>query len=169
MQFLLDANVLIDAARDYYPFEMVPEFWAWLAYNGSIGNVKVPLEMYEEVCDGNDRLAEWLRDPVVKAALLLDEEVEPGMVSHAAAEGYARDLTDAEVIAVGRDPFLIAYALVDRDGRCVVTTEAARPSAKRQNRRVPDVCKGFGVECCNTFEMTRRLGFSTSWRTPTVS
>lgn len=166
MQFLLDANVLIDAARDYYPFDMVPEFWAWLAYNGSIGNAKVPLEMYEEVCDGNDRLAKWLRKPAVKAALLLDEEVDPDMVSYAASEGYARDLTDAEVIVVGRDPFLIAYALVDRTARCIVTTEASRPSAKRQNRRVPDVCNGFGIAHCNTFELTRRLGFSTSWKAP---
>lgn len=166
MQFLLDANVLIDAARDYYPFEMVPEFWAWLAHNGALGSVKIPLEMYEEVCDGNDRLAEWLREPAVKSALLLAEEVQPDIVSHAVAEGYAHDLTDAEVIVVGRDPFLIAYALVDRDARCIVTTETSRPSAKRQNRRVPDVCAGFGVACCNTFEMTRRLGFSTSWKVP---
>ena len=86
MQFLLDANVLIDAARDYYPFEMVPEFWAWLAHNGAVGNVKIPLEMYEEVCDGNDRLAERLREPAVKSALLLAEEIQPDIVSYAAAE-----------------------------------------------------------------------------------
>ena len=50
--------------------------------------------MYEEVCDGNDRLAEWLREPAVKSALLLAEEVQPDIVSHVVAEGYARDLTD---------------------------------------------------------------------------
>lgn len=71
MRFLLDANVLIDAARDYYPLEMVPEFWEWLAHNGSVGKIKMPLEVYEEVCVGNDRLAEWLRHPSIKAALLL--------------------------------------------------------------------------------------------------
>jgi hypothetical protein len=166
MQYLLDANVLIDAARDYYPFEMVPEFWAWLAYQGSVGNVKVPREMYEEVCEGKDPLAQWLREPATITALLLDEEVEPRLVAQAVAEGYAPDLTDSEVITVGRDPFLVAYAIAAGGQRCVVTTESSRPSAKRQNRRVPDVCSGFGVSCCNTFELTRRLGFSTSWKAP---
>ena len=28
--YLLDANVLIDANRDYYPIHRVPEFWDWL-------------------------------------------------------------------------------------------------------------------------------------------
>jgi Domain of unknown function (DUF4411) len=168
MQYLLDANVLIDAARDYYPFDMVPEFWDWLAYNGSIGNVKMPLEIYEEVCDGNDRLAEWLRDPLVKAAIVLAEDVQLATVSRVVSDGYAADLTDAEIIAMGRDPFLIAYALADRGARCVVTTETSRPSRQRHNRHVPDVCNGFGLACCNTFGMTRLLGFSTAWKRPTV-
>ena len=30
MLYLLDANVLIDANRDYYQIERVPEFWEWL-------------------------------------------------------------------------------------------------------------------------------------------
>ncbi|MCY4508918.1 MAG: DUF4411 family protein [Acidobacteria bacterium] len=30
MLYLLDANVLIDAHRDYYPLGRVPEFWDWL-------------------------------------------------------------------------------------------------------------------------------------------
>ena len=42
MRFLLDANVLIDANRDYYPIERIPEFWDWLAYQGRQGNVKIP-------------------------------------------------------------------------------------------------------------------------------
>ena len=51
MLFLLDANVLIDAARDYYPFDMVPEFWDWLAHHGANGNIKIAIENYEEVCE----------------------------------------------------------------------------------------------------------------------
>ncbi len=30
MLYLLDANVLIDADRDYYPIDRVPEFWDWI-------------------------------------------------------------------------------------------------------------------------------------------
>ena len=49
MLYLLDANVLIDANRDYYPIERVPEFWDWLIEKGELGHVKVPVEIYEEI------------------------------------------------------------------------------------------------------------------------
>ena len=54
MLYLLDANALIDANRDYYPIDRVPEFWDWLVAKGERGQVKIPLEIYEEVTDGND-------------------------------------------------------------------------------------------------------------------
>ena len=37
MIYLLDANTLIDAKRDYFQFERVPEFWEWIAHKGSEG------------------------------------------------------------------------------------------------------------------------------------
>ncbi|MDB4913553.1 MAG: DNA-binding protein [Gemmatimonadetes bacterium] len=166
MLYLLDANVLIDAGRDYYPLEMVPEFWDWLEYHGTIGAIKLPLEIYEEVCDGNDPLAEWLRRPHVKGAVVLAEEVDAAIVARVVAEGYAPDLTDDEVIKIGRDPFLAAYSLVDPADRCIVTTEGSRPTRQRANRHLPDVCRGFSISVCNTFELTRRLAFKTSWRRP---
>ena len=72
MLYLLDANVLIEANRDYYPIDRVPEFWDWLIAMGENGRVKIPLEIYEEVTDGNDAVAVWLRDN--KDILLLNED-----------------------------------------------------------------------------------------------
>jgi len=37
MLYLLDANTLIDAKRDYYPIDRVPEFWSWLIFQGQQG------------------------------------------------------------------------------------------------------------------------------------
>jgi len=34
--YLLDACVLIDANRDYYPIARVPEFWEWLLEMGRL-------------------------------------------------------------------------------------------------------------------------------------
>lgn len=163
MIYLIDANVLIDAARDYYPVDMVPEFWDWLCYQGEQGLVKIPLEIFEEVSEGRDAAADWLRNETVKSAMLLGEEVDASLVARTAAEGYAPDLTDDEVARLGRDPFLIAYALALPQERCVVTTEGSKPSKQRANRKVPDVCNALGVQYCNTFEFTRRLGFRTRW------
>ena len=38
--YLLDANVLIDADRDYYPIDRVPEFWNWLAVMAELGQIR---------------------------------------------------------------------------------------------------------------------------------
>jgi hypothetical protein len=169
MIYLTDANVLITANNYYYPIDRVPEYWGWLAYMGSQGHVKMPFEIFEEVKDGpddteKDLLFAWLQEDDIKKSLLLDEQVDPALVQKVIAEGYAPDLTDDEVEQIGRDPFLIAYALAGKD-RWVVTVETSAPKKQRQNRKVPDVCKALGVKSCNPFEFNRELGFRTQWKT----
>lgn len=164
MLYLLDANVLIDANRDYYPIERVAEFWEWLAHVGENGHVKIPLEVYEEVKEGRDSLASWAKDDQIESALLLNEEVDVTLVSKVTDEGYAPNLTDDEVEKIGRDPFLIAYALAAAGRRCIVTTEVSKPRRQRANRHLPDVCNEFGVPWCDTFAFVRALNFSTKWR-----
>ena len=161
--YLLDANVLIDANRDYYPIERVPEFWEWLENAGKNGNAAIPLEVYEEVSDGSDALASWAKRDSIKSVLLFQEEVDVSLVSRVIHHGYASDLTDDEVETIGRDPFLIAYALKDAGGRRVVTTEVSKPKRRRANRHLPDVCRDLGVECYDTFKFVRALNFSTRW------
>jgi hypothetical protein len=78
--------------------------------------------------------------------------------------GYAADLTDEEVAEIGRDPFLVAYGLVDAGNRCVVTTEQSKPSRTRANRHLPDVCIDLGVRSCHTFTFLREAGFRTNWQ-----
>lgn len=165
MLYLLDANVLIDANRDYYPIAVVPEFWAWLEFVCGNGDVKMPVETFEEVTVSNDALSQWAKSEAVKSALLLEEAVEVGLVSHATSVGYAADLSDIEIKKVGRDPFLVAYGLVAED-RCIVSTEVSKPKAQRANRRLPDVCDTLGVNFCHTFRLIRDLKFSTGWQHP---
>ncbi|MFB0553972.1 MAG: DUF4411 family protein [Phycisphaerae bacterium] len=163
---MLDANVLIDANRDYYPLERVPEFWEWLENAGGNGHAKIPVEVYEEIRDGKDNLAKWAKQDQISTALLFQEEVDVSLVAHATDQGYASDLTDDEVVKIGRDPFLIAHALKNNESRCVVTTEVSKPKKRRANRHLPDVCRDLGVKCCDTFEFLRALNFSTRWNSP---
>lgn len=162
--YLLDTNVLVDANRDYYPLERVPEFWAWMAEMGERGRVKIPLEMYEEIREGQDSLTDWAKQDKIKQALLLDEEAEVPSVSTVINTGYASDLTDVEVIKLGHDPFLVAYALKAVTERVVVTMEVSKPSRQRANRHLPDVCRQFQIRSCNTFQFIRELDFKTNWR-----
>ena len=124
MLYLIDANMLIDASRDYYPINRFPEFWDWLVALGERGQVKVPREVYEKVTSGSDELSQWLKDN--KDVLQLPEEPEIGLLRQVVSEGYAPDLTDAELEKLNEDPFLLAYALADARQRCVVTTEISK-------------------------------------------
>ena len=113
---------------------------------------------------GNLRSAERA---VAEAARAHDASVsvtsDPDLVRKVIDVGYAADLTDDEIEQVGRDPFLMAYALAS-DDRCVVTVEISAPKKQRQNRKVPDVCKALGVRCCSPFEFNRLLDFRTQWK-----
>lgn len=161
MLYLLDANVLIDANRDYYPLNRVPEFWEWLQHVASAGHLKVPLEIYDEITAGSGDLVNWLKQREVKRDLVFNEDPEPAVVDQVVTNGYAPDLTDVELSKVGRDPFLIAYALASPDQRWVITNEVSKPTKLRANRHIPDVCKTLRVSCDNTFFLIRTLNFHT--------
>jgi len=162
--YLLDANVLITAKNTYYAIARVPEYWDWLIYMGETNHVKIIQEVYEEVKDGGDELSTWAKQDEVKSALLFDETVDIARVRQVASDGYAPDLTDDELEKIGRDAFLIAYAMADLGNRTIVTTEVSKPRRLRANRHIPDVCTDFDVPCCDSFELTAALDFTTGWK-----
>lgn len=168
MVYLLDANVLITANSTYYPLDQIPEFWSWVHYQAASNRMKIPREIIEEIKAGrkdNDPLLDWICTAEIETALLLDEAVDVALVQRVVSMGYAPDLRDDEIEKIGRDPFLIAYALANPADRTVVTTEVSKPSAQRHNRKVPDVCQAVGAACCGPFALNKALGFSTGWRT----
>ena len=125
MLYLLDANTLIDAKRDYYAIDRVPEFWTWLIFQGQNGRIKIPVEVYEEFSDTKDKdgkkdaLAEWAEQIDVKNALLFGEEAEQDLVARITYGGYVANPTDDELEKIGRDPFLLSYALKNPENRCI--------------------------------------------------
>lgn len=166
MLYLLDANTLIQAKNLYYPINRVPEFWEWLIFKGEQGSIKVPVEIYDEVTNDNnkDELAKWADRRQTRIALLSNEETDIDLMHRVLYGGYVADPSDADLEEIGRDPFLIANALQDRDNRVIVTTEVSKPKAQGKNRRIPDVAKDFGISCINTYELIRVLDFTTSWK-----
>lgn len=170
MLYLLDANCLIDAKNMYYPFDRVPEFWDWLIDQGQEGLIKIPAEIYSEFRDTKkksgekDELAEWATKTETKEALLFEEEPDSDLLARVTYGGYMPDPTDEDLQKIGNDPFLIAYALKDKQNRCVVSTEVSSPKKMGANKRVPDVCHLLGISCVNTFYLIRVLNFSTSFK-----
>jgi hypothetical protein len=161
--YLLDADTLITGERQAYPLRRFPVFWEWLRHQGSLGHVKVPIEQFEEVIVGRGELVEWLTSRETKEALLFDEEVDPALVAQVTLQGYG-NLDENGIEQVGRDPFLIAYALAELRQRTVVTFEVSAPAKRGANRKVPDVCRDFGVPCCTLYTLIDTLDFTTDWR-----
>jgi len=156
--YLIDANVLVTADKQYYPLDRVPQFWDWLLQQCEAGTVKMPFEIYDEIAQGNDDLADWIKQQHVRDVLVLDEEVDGGALNHVFETAYAADLTDTEVDEAGRDPFLVAYGCVN-DDRVIVTKEVSKPSKTRGRRKVPDACDDCGVKWMDDFALYRALDF----------
>ncbi len=160
MRYLLDANVLIDAHRDYYPIDRLPAFWVWLLEKGRRGEIRIPVEIWDEIKYGNDYLAQWCKAGNHQEIMLLEENANQTKVSYVVEQGYANDLTEDEIEKVGRDPFLISYALPAKDNKTqFVTTEVSKPNKTRANRHIPDVCTTLGIKTLNTFDLIKRLDF----------
>jgi hypothetical protein len=161
---LLDANVLIRADADFYPLDRIPQFWNWLIEKGADGKVKIPSEIHDEIAVGTGALAEWVTDSDVKAALLLDEAPNPTLVQQALDNGYQAqhaNFNDGELMKIGRDAFLVAYALAD-DGRVIVTREVSKRTKRLGARKLPDACDDCGVSWTTDYEMYRLLDFNLS-------
>ena len=163
MIYLIDANVLIRANQDYYALERVPQFWQWLEHETQAGRIKMPFEIHNEIAVSRGVLRDWICAQDVRAALILDEEVDAELLDMVLTQGYGEDLSEVDVEKIGNDAFLIAYALAEPD-RVVVTKETSKPSAQRSNRKIPDVCETLGLPCIDDFELYRSLNFSTAER-----
>lgn len=169
MLYLVDANVIMTAANTYYRHTWVPEYWLWLLHHGVRGNIKMPIEIFEEIKDSGtttskDELFNWAKETTNRNAILLPGEADAGIVRTVLYDGYsASALTDAQIEGLGRDPFLIAHALAAPSDRCVVTHERSARQKAPHNRKIPDACAALGVKTCTPFEMMVDLGFKTTW------
>lgn len=166
MLYLLDANVIHKANQEHYPIDRIPEYWDWLVHLGNQGTVKIPWQIYEEIKPSalDLKFQQWSQSNDVKSALILNEEVDPELVDRVFNTGYANDLNEVEIDKIGMDPFLIAHALKDVKNRCVVTGEVSKPSCKRGDRRIPDVCNSLGVTWYSPHQFIIRADFRTNWK-----
>ena len=138
MQYRLDANVVINADRDYYPIDRVREFWDWLLHQAKRGKVVIPVQMYDEIVAGKASLVDWLKEN--KDSFVLSLRPDTSKVRYVISQGYANDLTEDEIQKIGKDPFIVTYVLMlGKNDAIVVSTEVSKPKAQRANRQLPDV------------------------------
>jgi hypothetical protein len=157
-RYLLDANVFISAARQYYPFDLVPAFWKCLEENARNGRVQSIDRVKEELIRGKDDLAEWAK-AIFDGAFATTRHscvlaVFGQIMTWAQSQNQFMDAAKAQ-FAECADAWLVAYAKAC--GFVVVTHEAYAPEA-RNSIKIPNVCKAFNVDYVDTWTMLRGLG-----------
>lgn len=156
--FVLDANVFIQAKRQYYAFDLAPKFWEMLIKHATEGNICSIDRIKGELERGKDDLARWAKNHFSHAFASTDEadvsETYAEIMNWVNGQSQFLEAAKAE-FASGADGWLIAYAKVK--GYVLVTHEVLAPDAKIKIH-IPNVCKEFDVPYVDTFEMLRKLG-----------
>jgi len=170
---VLDTNVLITARDQYYGFDQVPEFWAWLLHQAKSKRVGVPREALDEILDGKphhgkDLLYEWARSKENEPILDLGA-ARIDLVQHVLDHGYSSNLSEDQIGALRADPFIVAHALADPSGRCIVSNENPKPTRQPRNRKIPDACARLGIRCVVAATFIRALKFHTRWHDESVA
>ncbi len=155
MAYLLDANVLMQGAKDHYAFDICPGFWEFLAAANDRGEVFSIQKVLEECQGKDDSLRKWAND-LGERFFLPDDPRSLVARSEVALCLEARDYTKAAIrkFMGDADPLLIACAKAH--GHVIVTHEGLFDSAQRI--RIPPVCDALGVKYSKTWPMLRDLG-----------
>ena len=159
-RYTIDADVFITAKNRYYAFDICPAFWESVILRHNDGRVCSIDRVKGELLTGRktEDLVVWVKDEV-------PESFFEGVDDEAIAVKYSQimlwaqrhqQFTDAAKakFATGADGWLVAFAFVRR--AIVVTNEQPAPDSKHEIK-LPDVCKQFGVEYRDTFQMLRDL------------
>ncbi|MHC4119123.1 MAG: DUF4411 family protein [Planctomycetota bacterium] len=162
-KYVLDANVLIEAKRLYYAFDLCPGFWDSLLYHNSNGNLESIDRVGKDLAEGDD-LDAWKKEspgffaPTESASILTAyRDVNQWVQSQERFSNFEKSKFADDV-----DAWVIAYAKANN--ATVVTHEVSAPRSRKV--KIPDVCDHFNIEHINTFGMLQRLGVVFGWEAP---
>ncbi|MCL6445930.1 MAG: DUF4411 family protein [Alicyclobacillus sp.] len=153
LQYVVDANVLINAYKTYYAHDLLPKFWDVLPKQTRVCSID---RVWKELQRRDDWLSTWAQQHKnwflsTDEALVVERYTD--IVNWVASVSRFKE-ENRMAFYEGADPWLIAYACVHN--LTIVTLETSEPNSKKV--KIPDVCNQFGVPFVNTFEMLRSLG-----------
>jgi hypothetical protein len=155
--YVVDANVYINAHLHYYRFGFRTRFWEILRQCGQTGRIVSIDRVKDELLAKTDDLSAWVKTIPVEAFVSTDRpdvfDFYGKLNKWAQKEAQFYAAARAE-FASRADAWIVAYALAG--GHTVVTHEGYKPDAKARIP-IPNACKAFAVRCINTFEMLHEI------------
>ena len=165
VRYVIDSDVLIQAHRAYYRFDICSGFWqALILHHGNSAVTSID-KVLEEINngEGTDDLKRWVANEVprtffdstndvnvINAYGILQNWANTYRISNQAYTQYAK-----QEFARLADAYLIAYAKANRN-HVVVTQEGRHQQTGRVY--IPVACDAFNIRCINAFDMLQELG-----------
>lgn len=159
-EYILDADVLIQAHRLYYAFDICSGFWDAIVLHQANSVIMSIDKVLDDINRGQgmDPLKGWVRDkiPATFFCSTNDSDVisQYGQIVNWVNGQQFTQHAKAEFMSVS-DGWLIAYAKAKN--KIVVTQETFEPNIKKRVK-IPNVCKAFNITPKNTFDLLRALG-----------
>lgn len=160
--YILDADVLMQAAKTFYSFSLAPTFWDALIDWANCNIVISVDKVFQEIKEGreDDPLLEWSKEHFINyfettqtsAVIQCYADLANWAENHATYQDKAKKEFMEDDNA---DAWVIAYAKSCQG--IVVTHELERNRTKKI--AIPNVCDAFDIPYCNVFKMLENLGF----------
>lgn len=156
MLYCLDANIFITPSNLYYSMDFCSGYWDAIDTYTQDGSVLILDQVYHELTKGESDVSEWIKERKDNGLVKKFHDEETQKEYQMMADYVAKSDYKPEVIAEflsGADLWIIAACKAH--GLVLVTKEIYSDSKKKI--KIPNICKKFGVEYIDDFEMIRRL------------
>lgn len=155
MAYLLDSDVMMEARKRYYGFDICPGFWEWLESEHQKGTLFSVEKVREEIGHGTDSLVVWATSRPDSFFVAPDDRTQAafGTVSQWATSQNYTERAVGEFLSKA-DFYLVAHALAH--SLTLVTHERAANTPNKV--KIPNACVALGVNTVDPFEMLRREG-----------
>ncbi len=155
-KYILDANIFIQAKNGPYDMEVAPVFWNWLDAEFNKGTIISSSLVSGELKNGNDDLAEWVKER--NSIDVFPEPTERAQAIFSEISDYVNRKYEpafVEKFLDGADPWVIAQA---KDLNIKVVTNEKRVNSNAKKIKIPNIGDVFDVKSLNMYELLKVLG-----------
>lgn len=136
--------------------DFCPAFWDWLHKQFQMGQVMSIDNVYLELTDSSDELSVWAKEKKSHFIPVSDADTQNMFteIANFVVSQTSKSQADIDNFLSKADPWIIAKAATME--ATVVTHEALVPESSKKVK-IPNICKAFGVEYINTYQMLLKL------------
>lgn len=156
--YILDANIFIDAHRRYYSFDICPGYWNWLERKHKEGSVFSIEKVYDELIRKEDKVSEWAKKMYMRKFFKKDNNEATISKVEELRSWAAEGIFEPEAVdkfCDSTDIFLVAYA---KAHDFVVATNEVYDENIKKKVKIPNACEFIDVEYIDTFQLLRKVG-----------